>query len=111
MRDPSTFTRGNLENHEGCQTNCTGTSSATESTVELCSYLLILPQLILLASLVALASALPRPDVGDPFLSVSIVRPGQSSVQTDVSRQAVSIRQSGEYVADQVCTLFFKSID
>ena len=77
----------------------------------MCSYLLILPQLILLASLVALASALPRPDVGDPFLSVSIVRPGQSSVQTDVSRQAVSIRQSGEYVADQVCTLFFKSID
>ena len=67
----------------------------------MCSYLLILPQLILLASLVALASALPRPDVGDPFLSVSIVRPGQSSVQTDVSRQAVSIRQSGEYVADR----------
>ena len=55
----------------------------------------------LLSFVVALASAFPRPDVGNPFLTVSIVRPGQSSVQTDVSRQAVSVRQSGEYLTDQ----------
>ena len=63
---------------------------------------LIGPQITLvLASAVALASAYPRPDVGNPFLSISINRPGQSSVQTDVSKQAVSIRQTGEYVLDQ----------
>ena len=68
------------------------------------SYLIRLscPQItFLLSFVVALASAFPRPDVGNPFLTVSIVRPGQSSVQTDVSRQAVSVRQSGEYLTDQ----------
>ena len=63
---------------------------------------IVLPQItFLLSFVVALASAFPRPDVGNPFLTVSIVRPGQSSVQTDVSRQAVSVRQSGEYLTDQ----------
>ena len=79
---------------------------------------IVLPQItFLLSFVVALASAFPRPDVGNPFLTVSIVRPGQSSVQTDVSRQAVSVRQSGEYLtdqdgisADQVCLEYYVSL-
>ena len=49
----------------------------------------------ILASVLAVTFARPRADnVNVPFLSISIERPGQSSVQTDVSKQAVSIRQA-----------------
>ena len=61
----------------------------------------------ILASVLAVTFARPRAD-NVPFLSISIERPGQSSVQTDVSKQAVSIKQAS--IREFSCTFSLLSL-
>lgn len=50
----------------------------------------------MVVALASTTSSFPTPDgVKDPFLSFQIIRPGQSAISADVSKQGVHVRQSG----------------
>ncbi len=49
----------------------------------------------IIALFFGLAATYPAPDVSNPFLTVRVIRPGQSAIATDVSKQNVNVKTAG----------------